>query len=356
MAETIQKRKRLSKKGLPPGSVIYTGHHLQEEVKIKLYAYNKDQFSCTRVTAAELSQMSVPEGINWWIDLSGFNDVETLGVLTEHFNIHMLHKEDIINIHQRPKFEEEDHYIFVVMKMLNLHPRSNALDPEQISFILKDNVLITMQEKEGDTFEPVRKRLEISTSRLRSNDPSLLLYALLDVIIDDYLDALNKIGEELEVIEEIIISKPGNNTIQIIQHNKKKIIEFKKIFYPARDVLMQITKSSTPLIHENAKSFFMDVYDHTMQAYYLLESYRELNLGLKDLYLNQISHEMNKIMKVLTIISTLFIPLTFIVGVYGMNFQNMPELGWKYGYFYALGLMGIIAASLLYYFWKRKWI
>ncbi len=300
--------------------------------------------------------MSAPAQMNWWIDLSGFNDVDTLGTITAHFNIHMLHKEDIINIHQRPKCEEEEHYLFIVMKMLNLHPRSKMIDAEQISFILKDNILITLQEKEGDTFHPVRQRLELATSRLRANDPSMLLYALLDIIIDDYLDALNKIGEELEDLEELIISRPGNDIIQVIQRNKKKLIEFKKIFYPARDVLMHITKSNSPLIKENTKSFFMDVYDHTMQAYYLLESYRELNLGLKDLYLNQISHEMNKIMKVLTIISTLFIPLTFIVGVYGMNFQHMPELGWKYGYYYALALMGLIAMSLLYYFWRRKWI
>lgn len=351
-----KQKKKISKKGLPPGSNVYTGQYADQDVSITAYVFNSESFTKNHVKVEDLDLLDQNENKTIWLDIIGVHSSEVIAMISEKLNIHILHQEDVMNIYQRPKVEEEKDYIFVISKMLTPSINLDDINIEQVSFILKDNLLISFQERDGDVFEPIRDRLNKESSKLRNRKSDYLLYALLDVIIDGYLEVLHQTGEDLENMEEDIVLKPGNQTLLDIQQNKKKLLEFKRIIYPMREVLMRLQKMENDLIKNENLNFYLDLYDHSIQAYEMIENYRELNMGLKDLYLNQLSHEMNKIMKVLTIIATLFIPLTFIAGVYGMNFENMPELTWPNGYYYSLAFMALIVIGLLYYFKRKNWL
>ncbi|MBK8348106.1 MAG: magnesium/cobalt transporter CorA [Saprospiraceae bacterium] len=350
---TKKNRKRPSKTGLPPGTHIYTGKNIFSPTSIEVYAY--DSTTCQKFKP-ELSELLKLDGsLKLWININGLSDVDQIRKICEKFGVHYLYQEDILNVFQRPKLEEEENYIFVTLKALEWDEQTKEVEEEQMSVILTSNAVITFQEKEGDGFQIIRERLETANTTVRERPIDYLFYRILDVSVDIYFDILEKMGDYLEEIENEVLGQPDNVVLLKIQNNKKDIMQVRKNIYPMRDVLNKLISSDHPFIHEKTKKYFRDVLDHTIQILETVETYRDTNFSLKDIYLNAMSHEMNRIMKILTIISTFFIPLTFIVGVYGMNFKYMPELNWINGYYLIWGIMLTIVVLLTYWFKRKGW-
>lgn len=279
--------------------------------------------------------------------------IEKLG---KCFNVHPLTLEDILNTEQRPKAEDFDDYIFIVSKMLYYDEKEHLVRSEQVSIILGPNFLISFQEVEGDVFNSVRERLRKGKGRIRKAASDYLAYALIDAIVDHYFIILENFGEKIESLEDQLVTAPTQETLQSIHNMKREMILFRKQVWPLRELIAKLTKGETPLINESTHVYLRDVYDHTIQIIDTIESFRDILSGMLDIYLSTISNRMNEVMKVLTIIATIFIPLTFIAGIYGMNFKFMPELEWHWGYFLALLVMGIIALVMVFYFWKKEWL
>ena len=274
--------------------------------------------------------------------------------------------EDIVNTHQRPKFEEFDDYLFVITRMLDIN-ENMELKSEQLAIILNQNVLITFQEDYQDILDPIRKRLQVSGNSMRTLGPSYLLYAIVDIATDHHFNLINKLGDELELIEDAVYEKPKKSVMYRIQGLKKMLLAIRRVAWPERDKLSEMLRSSSPIINPEVKLFLRDVADHNTQIIDLLETYREASTTLMDIYLTIINNKMNEVMKILTVISAIFIPLTFIAGIYGMNFahqdpetgkilvNNMPELYWPNGYIYVWILMGVITLLQIIYFIKKGW-
>jgi magnesium transporter len=264
--------------------------------------------------------------------------------------------EDIVNTEQRPKMEDFEGYLFVVLKMLSFDEQQRAIKIEQVSLVLGPNYVLTFQEREGDVFEPVRDRIRRAKGRIRKMGADYLAYALLDAIVDSYFAILEKIGDKIEELEEHLISQPDVQILQSIHHLKREMIYLRRSIWPLREVTSGMARNESILIKESTEIFLRDVYDHTIQVIDTIEAYRDMISGMLDTYLSSISNRMNEVMKVLTIFAAIFIPLTFIAGIYGMNFAYMPELGWKWGYFAVLTVMVSVAVCMLIYFRKRKWL
>ncbi len=342
------------KKGLPPGTHIYTGKNNIDIPIIEIISYDDTTSETSHPTLSETIQRKSTTKKEW-INVNGISDENYVRSICEKYEVHMLFQEDILNVFQRPKVEEDTKYLFMTFKSLNWNEENRNLDEEQLSFILFENTVLSFQEIPGDQFGDIRTRLDTEGSIIRNRKVDYLFYRLLDVTVDNYFEILEKLGDYLEEIEEGIMHNPTTQDLEKIQDNKRDIMQLRKHIYPLRDVLNRIISTENELIDEKTKKYFKDVLDHTIQVLETVETYREINLSLKDVYLNSLSHEMNKIMKVLTIISTVFIPLTFIVGVYGMNFRNMPELEWHNGYYYIWGIMIFISIALVIWFRKKRW-
>jgi len=295
-----------------------------------------------------------------WINVEGLQDVALLEALGKHFGIHALTLEDILNCGQRPKIEDYGTYHFLVMKSLAL--RENALELEQISFILGKNYIFTFQEIPGDSFEAVRQRIRRGKGLIRKAGADYLLYALIDALIDEFFPVLERFGEQIEELEDEVILQPSPEILQRIHAVKRDLLVLRRTAWPERDTINAFSREESHLISDETKVFVRDCYDHIVQVIDIVETYRDLSSGLQEAYLSSISLRMNEIMKVLTIISTIFIPLTFIAGIYGMNFDprasplNMPELEWFFGYPFSLGLMTAIAVGLIIFFRRKGWL
>lgn len=289
-----------------------------------------------------------------WIDVDGVHQPEIVEEIGTLLDIHPLVLEDILNTAQRPKMEDFGKYIFVVLKMLSLE--ENEIASEQISFILGQNFVISFQEREGDIFDPIRERIRHAKGKVRKMGSDYLVYALADAVVDDYFAVLEKIGEQIEDMEDEVVTNPTSETMQTIHNLKRNIILLRKSTWPLREVISELERGETVLIDEKTGIYFRDVYDHTIQVIDIIETLRDVVSGMLDIYLTSISNRMNEIMKVLTIIATIFIPLTFIAGIYGMNFVYMPELGWHWGYFAVLLSMIFVGACMVVYFRKKKWL
>ncbi len=302
-----------------------------------------------------------------WLDVKGLGSQLVIDEIQKKLNINILTMEDIVKTHQRPKFEEYENYIFVTSRMLVLG-KSLQLNNEQLSFLLFDKLIISFQEDYDDILDPVRNRLRKNIKgNMRCLGPSYLLYALMDTVIDHYFTIINRLGDELEIVEEHLYQKAHKYLMYRIQGVKKLMISMRRASWPERDKLNDILRTTNPLINGDTKVFFRDAYDHSIQIIDLIESYKEISTSLLDLYLSMISNKMNEIMKFLTIVSVIFMPLTFIAGIYGMNFAyedpktgktlpyNMPELYWPNGYVFALGLMLLITVFQVWYFAKKGW-
>ena len=349
------KIKLIKKAGTPPGTLVYTGVKT-EGFEISVIDYdvaNYKEFGTDKIE--DVFPFKDSQTVTW-INIIGLHRTDIVEAIGKNYNIHPLILEDILNVHQRPKIEYFDDYVFVVLNMLSYDEKSLTIESEQVSLILGQNYVITFQERNGDVFDVVRERIRNGKGIIKKNKADYLLYALTDVIVDNYFIVLETIGDEIENIEDSVILMPTNETAQSIHKLKRELIGIRKSIWPLREILTTVSREESSLIHKKTLVYFKDVYDHSIQVIDAVETFRDMVSGLLDIYLSSISQRMNEVMKVLTIISTIFIPLTFIAGVYGMNFKYMPELGWKWGYPVSLGVMLIIGISMVIFFRKKKWL
>lgn len=345
------------KVGLPPGSLVHVGKIKVEKTKIKLIEYDNDTDIVSTIEIVSIEDLKKLKSSTKliWLRVIGLHDVSLIEKIGEIFSIDSLLLEDVLNTSQRPKIELFDNSLFLTLRTLGYNSNSQVVS-DQVSFVMSDNLLISFHESELPLFNSVIERLKSSSSRFRQNGIDYLLYALIDIVVDNYYVVIEQIAEKLDAIEDILFEESNIETWDNIQILRKDLLLIKRIVFPLREVIGVLTKKEIMLINENNIRYFADINDHIMQVYETVENYRDLNSGLKDMYLSNLSNRMNQIMKVLTIISTIFIPITFIAGVYGMNFENIPELGWKYGYFVVWCGFVLIVIGMLFYFKKKKWL
>ena len=355
MPELIKKRSR--KAGLPPGSLIHIGDKKKEEVKITVIDYDEGNFQEKVIAEIQECFTFKDKPTVTWINVDGIHKVEIPEKLGECYGFHPLIIEDILNSDQRPKMEDFGDYIYIVLKMLNLDSRTNNIISEQISLILGPNFVISFQEgHEGDVFNPVRERLRTGKGKVRKMGADYLAYSLIDSIVDNYFIILEKLGEKIESLEERLVTNPTGNVLREIHNLKREMLFLRKSVWPLREVISTMAKGESSLIHPSTGIYLRDIYDHTIHVVDTIETFRDMVSGMLDIYLSSMSNRMNAVMKVLTIIATIFMPLTFLAGVYGMNFKHMPELEWKFGYPMIVLVMLIVAVIMLFFFRKKKWL
>lgn len=328
------------------------------KAKLNLIQYNSSNYDESVIEDLNVIDSCIKDGSVSWIDIDGTHCNHTIDFLTKKLGLHPLLLEDIHHQDHRPKMDDYEDYVFVMVKMLDFDEKKGKIKTEQISFILGKNYLISFQEtgKSGDIFDPIRSRIKNSLGRHRSNGSDYLLYSLIDTIIDHYFVILEKIGEKIEVLEDEIFSHPTTEKLNEIYKLKRELIHLRHSVWPLREVLNKMNKSDSKLISQEVQIYLREVYDHSIQVIETLESYRDILSGLIDIYLSSLSNKMNSVMKVLTVISTIFMPLTFIVGAYGMNFQYIPLSKWANGYYFILVFCAILAGGMLVYFRKKKWL
>jgi len=359
----VRLSRRFSEKaGLAPGTPVFTGEKKTDEVRITIIDYDAEHFGTKESAKVEACHPRMEKSTVTWINVVGLHDISVAQELGSCYGWHPLIIEDILNMHQRTKMDILDDYILISLKMISYNSGANALDIEQISIVLGENYVITFQERADEIFEPVRNRLKNNMGRARKAGADYLAYALLDAIVDNYFRVLEDLGEEMEEMEEELVSNPTQDTMHRIHGLKKEMIFLRRSVWPLREMIGRLEREETLLIRETSDIYLRDLYDHTIQVIDTVETFRDMISGMLDIYLSSISNRMNEVMKVLTIFASIFIPLTFITGIYGMNFNtdkspyNMPELGWYFGYPFALGLMAFAGILTLYYFKRKKWL
>jgi magnesium transporter len=351
--------KRFHKPGTSPGTLRPPEVRRVEKVTITVMDYGPESLEEKEVSSVEETFPYRDTPTVTWINVNGLHDVDLLQKFGEHFGFHPLALEDVLNTGQRPKIEDYDDHEFIVVKELRWQ---GGLEVEQISMFLGRRYVITLQEFPGDPFNPVRERIRKGKGRIRKMGPDYLAYALIDATVDEFFPILEKFGERIEDLEAEVVENPTRETLQEIHRVKRELLIMRRAAWPEREVINGLQRGESHLIRKETKIYLRDCYDHTIQIMDMIETYRDLTASMMDVYLSSISNRMNEIMKVLTIIATIFIPLTFIVGVYGMNFNpesgpwNMPELNWYWGYPVVWLVMLVIALGLLYIFWKREWL
>ena len=348
-------RKHLKRVGLPPGALIHIGDRKIEHPRISLFDYSADRWEEKTLDHVEESFPFKETPSITWVNVDGIHQIELLEKLGAGFGLHPLVLEDILDTEHRPKYENYDEYLFTVFKMLSFDDQTGDIQAEQISIILGPSYVLSFQERVGDVFEGVRGRIRNGKGKIRRMGADYLTYALIDSIVDSYFIILEKIGDRIELLEEELISDPTPKTLQTIHRFKRQMILLRRSVWPLREIIKDLQTEGSPLIGETTDIFLRDVYDHTIQVVETVETYRDIISGMIDIYLSNMSNKMNEVMKVLTIIATIFIPLTFIAGVYGMNFNYMPDLEWRWGYPAAWLLMFAIFCGMMIYFKKRKW-
>jgi magnesium transporter len=349
-------RRYTKKAGLPPGTLVHVGEKKTEAVRITYIDYDEKNFEEKQVpNIQECFRFKATPTVTW-INIDGLHEVEITEKLGKQFELHPLILEDILNTGQRPKLEDYEKYIFIVLKMLSYSEESQLVEIEQVSLVLGPNLVISFQERVGDVFEQVRDRIRNAKGRVRKMGADYLAYTLIDAIVDNYFVILERLGERIESMEEEVVGDPTEKTVQQIHSLKREMISLRKSIWPLRELIAGLEKSESSLIKETTDIYLRDVYDHTIQIIDTVESFRDMVSGMLDIYLSSISNRMNAIMKVLTIIATIFIPLTFVAGIYGMNFEHMPELKWRWGYGAVWLVMIAVAVVMLKYFRKKKWL
>jgi magnesium transporter len=350
--------KHSGKAGLPPGSLIHVGEKKDEKTRITIIDYDEQNFRQKDVEKVEECFVFKETATVTWINVDGVHESEIIGRIGDCYGIHPLILEDIMTTAQRPKYEDLGNYIYVVLRMLSCEKDSDEVQSEQVSLIVGPNFVISFQESAslGDVFDPVRDRIRTGKGRMRKLGADYLAYALIDAIVDNYFIILENLGERVEVLEEELVTDPGQKTLHEIHTLKREMIYVRKSVWPLREVVSGLERAESPLIKETTGIFLRDVYDHTIQVIDTIETYRDMLSGMLDMYLSSVSNRMNQVMKVLTIIATIFIPLTFIAGVYGMNFKHMPELEWRFGYYAIWAVMLTIGITMVVLFKKKKWM
>jgi magnesium transporter len=351
-----RRRKRPIRPGLSPGTITNDGKHTQGPVRITVLDYDATNYSEKVVSSIEECFPYRDTTTVTWINIEGLENTEVLEKVGTHYSIHPLVLEDILNTGQRPKMEDFENYLYVTMKMIRLAGLRPDIQVEHVSFVIGSNFLISFQEgMTGDVFDPVRARIR-KDGRIRKFGTDYLAYALIDVIVDNYFLVCEHLEEVVEGLEEDLVQNASPALLQKITALKKKMIILRKSIWPLREVASGLEISESSLVQDNTRIYLHDVHDHVIQGIDTLETIREMVSGMIGIYLSSLSLRMNEIMKVLTLIATVFIPLTFIAGVYGMNFEYMPELSWRYGYFAVWVVMISIAVAMILYFRKRQWI
>ncbi len=344
------------KQGLHPGTLIHVGERKVDRVRLTVMDYDQEMF-------LEREYGSVDECLEYadrqtvtWINVNGIHDTAIIGRIGEHFGIHSLVLEDILDTDKRPELDDYVDYIFIILKMILVDKETGRIDAEQVSMLLCKNTVISFQEGDGDVFETIRERIRSGKGRIRKAGADYLAYTLTDAVVDNYFIALEEIGELIEQIEDELLEDPSAETLRDIYGLKRELVLLRKYTFPLRELVHKFQISESPLIDRNTKLYIRDLYDHAMQIMDTTDSYREMITGMLETYLSLSSNRMNEVMKVLTVMASIFIPITFVAGVYGMNFENMPELHHHLAYPGVIALMLIIALGMVYYFRRKKWI
>jgi len=349
-------KKRSKKAGLPPGTLVHIGERKAKDLKITLIDYDEVHFQEREIEKIEECFVFKDRQTVTWINVDGLHQVEILEKLGECYGFHPLMLEDILNTDQRPKMEDYGDYIYIVLKMLSQSNKNNGIMTEQISLIMGSNFVISFQETEGDIFDPVRERIRNDKGRIRKMTADYLAYSLLDSIVDNYFIIMEKLGEKIEFLEEELVTRPTTETLKTIHQLKREMIFLRRAVWPLREVVSGLERGESLLMKESTRIYLRDVYDHTIQVIDTIETFRDMVSGMLDIYLSSISNRLNAVMKVLTIIATIFMPLTFIAGIYGMNFKYMPELEWYWGYPALWLVVVLVGVSMLIYFKKKRWL
>lgn len=357
-------KSRSGKAGLPPGTLVRVGDELPEATTMRLFAYNAEEVSETSMTGLPDIQEKDAERVVSWLDIDGLNSERLLSAIGERFGLHPLLLEDILNTDHRPKVEEYQDTLFVVVKMLSLDEENDSIAKEQICFVLRKGLVISFQERPGDVLNPIRERIRNDLGRVRRSGSDYLLYSLLDVIVDQYFVIVEDLGRRIEELERKVTVRPGNEDLLTIQELRSSLITVNRYVTPTRELAGRLNTIQSPLIDKSTRRYINDLQDHTVYIAETIGTFREMLLSVENTYHAGQNMRMTQVMKLLTIISTIFIPLTFIVGVYGMNFDwgggamphNMPELHWRYGYPVVMGGMLVVTILMLLWFRRKRWL
>ncbi|OGR18537.1 MAG: magnesium and cobalt transport protein CorA [Desulfobacterales bacterium GWB2_56_26] len=346
-----------AKVGLPPGAIVHVGDVHQAETRISLVDYGRDHTEERRLeTLDDLIPYRERESVTWII-VEGLADAELVGRLGEFFAIHPLVVEDILNVHQRPKFEEHEQFLFIVLKSLIASGDGCRAEHEQVSIVLLENFVLVFKEKSDELLDPLIQRIRTSKGRLRSLGADYLAYAILDLIVDGFFCLVDSLDEAVNSLEDTLLTaEPTHDTLLALQRVKRELIHIRRYVAPIREVMAAMLRSESELIQEKTRIYLRDVSDHAIRVAESIDSFKDILASLMDIYVSSVSNRLNEVMKVLTIFASIFIPLTFLTGIYGMNFEYMPELKWKYAYFCLWGLFLVIPLALLRYFKKKKWL
>ncbi|MBM3292992.1 MAG: magnesium/cobalt transporter CorA [Candidatus Aminicenantes bacterium] len=348
--------KRSPKEGLPPGSLVHVGERKVEHPRITVMDYDGDIFLEKTAASAEECAPLRETATTTWINVDGVHEAGLINGLGGAFGLHPLILEDIMTTAQRPKLEDLGTAVYIVLKMIELDEKGEGIVIEQLSLVFGSNFVLSFQERPGDMFDHVRERLRQGRGRIRKMGADYLAYSLLDAVVDHYFVVLEGLGEKIDRLEDELMADPDRATLHRIHALKREMIFLRKSVWPLREILAKIERIESDLVRKPTAIFFRDVYDHAIQVIDSVETFREVLSGMLETYLSSVSNRMNEVMKVLTIIATIFIPLTFIAGVYGMNFEHMPELKWRAGYFIVWGVMIALGGGMAVLFRRRKWL
>ncbi|HAG10047.1 MAG TPA: magnesium and cobalt transport protein CorA [Desulfotomaculum sp.] len=346
---------RALKAGLPPGTLVHIGQKRSDQVKITFTEYSESQYLSREIKEIKEFLPLKNKPVVSWIDISGIHSLETIENIGKYFKLHPLILEDIANSEQRSKVEDFGAYLFIVLKFLS-YDAEKKLGIEQISFILGSNFVITFQEHGEDAFLPIKTRIKNSAGKIRTMGADYLAYSLIDAIVDNYFVILEEIGLKLDILEEELVTNPTRDTLRLIHQLKREMLLIRKSIWPSREVISSLQRGEFSFFEDIAVLHLKDVYDHAIQVIDTIETLRDMLSEMMDIYLSSISNRINDVMRVLTIITTIFIPLSFIAGVYGMNFKYMPELNWRCSYPIVLFSMLLLGILMLVYFRKKKWL
>ncbi|MFV0340461.1 MAG: magnesium/cobalt transporter CorA [Parachlamydiaceae bacterium] len=350
-------RRRSTKVGTPPGSLIYTGDEISKPSELRAIFFDENTYLEKEVNSIEEALKIKKKDQKVWLEITGVSDPKTINSIGNFLKLHPLLLEDIMSPAQRSKLDDYRDYIYIATRVLRFSsPSDGILEDEQLSIVLNSELLITFVEKECGVLAPIRERLKKPASRMRQKGVDYLAYAILDSIVDHYFLALERVDHTLEGLEEELLTDPKPNTLFTIQKIKREMALLRKIIWPTRELINHFRRIESPLIHNATKVYAYDVYDHTIQAIETVESFRDVTSGMIDIYLSTINQKMNEIMKVLTVVATIFVPLTFITSLYGMNFKAMPELDSEWGYPLVLLAMAAITLLMLWFFRRKRWI
>ena len=353
---------RFSKKlGMAPGSVVYVGRHRDDAVRIEVMDFTENELTEHTIDSAEQCHPFKDRDSVTWINVTGVHDVSIIERLGAQFGLHPLIQEDIANTSQRAKFDQDANSLFMALKMLYTD-ESGELHAEQVSLVVGSNWVLTFQEDRRDVFEHVRERIRKTVPRVRFMTTDYVAYSLIDAVVDHYFVILERIGERMEELEDDLVTSPGPVSLAAIQNTRKELVFIRKAIWPLREVVGAFERTESSHLNAATRPYLRDLYEHVVQVIDTVETFRDMVGGLLDIYLSSVSNRMNEVMKVLTIIATIFIPLGFLAGVYGMNFDthsspfNLPELGLRYGYMFFWGVVGLIALGMVWYFRRKKWL